>query len=411
MSVRAPCRGLTLSIPNLITLARILSVPVIVWAITSGEMMMAFILFLAAGISDAVDGYLAKRFNMASELGAYLDPLADKALIVSIYVSLGIAGAIPRWLVIFVVSRDIMIVGAVILTWLIGRADGGEAAAGVEAQYRRPDRVRLPRARLARLRIRRRLAAARLDDLVAVLTLLSIAFYLAEWIRHVGSADGERVGRNGENLADPQIGQRSCRSAASSFSGSCALVDFRRAVVAAERRAVAVRRRMVLAYLLDPLVRAAADRRSIAPSPPIIIMLVAIALIALAVDPDRAAARRAIAAFIEKMPRYFEQGSTDRRRSRARPGSASLSATNCRKRRSSSAGIAGQAAGMARGLARFALAGGRALISVISLIVITPVVAFYLLLDWERMVAKIDEWMPRAASRHRARACCAKWTP
>src|SRR6187549_39660 len=121
MSVRAPCRGLSLSIPNLITLARILSVPIVVWAITSGEMMIAFILFVIAGISDAVDGYLAKRFNMASEMGAYLDPLADKALIVSIYVSLGIAGAIPRWLVIFVVARDIMIIGAVILTWLIGR--------------------------------------------------------------------------------------------------------------------------------------------------------------------------------------------------------------------------------------------------------------------------------------------------
>ena len=63
MSVRAPCRGLSLSIPNLITLARILSVPIVVWAITSGEMMIAFILFVIAGISDAVDGYLAKRLR------------------------------------------------------------------------------------------------------------------------------------------------------------------------------------------------------------------------------------------------------------------------------------------------------------------------------------------------------------
>ena len=84
-------------------------------------MLIAFLLFLAAGVSDAVDGFLAKRFNMASELGAYLDPLADKALIVSIYVALGIAEAIPRWLVILVVSRDIMIVGAVMLSWLVGK--------------------------------------------------------------------------------------------------------------------------------------------------------------------------------------------------------------------------------------------------------------------------------------------------
>ncbi len=58
---------------------------------------------------------------MTSELGALLDPLADKALLVSIYVALGIWGAMPRWIVILVVSRDIMIVGAVIVSWLYGK--------------------------------------------------------------------------------------------------------------------------------------------------------------------------------------------------------------------------------------------------------------------------------------------------
>ncbi len=78
---RGPRQGANLSIPNLITLGRILLVPVVVWAITAGEMRVAFVLFLAAGISDAVDGFLAKRFGMATELGAYLDPLADKAML------------------------------------------------------------------------------------------------------------------------------------------------------------------------------------------------------------------------------------------------------------------------------------------------------------------------------------------
>ena len=91
-------------------------VPIIVWAIVSSEMEVAFAVFLIAGISDAVDGFLAKRFNMASELGALLDPLADKALLVSIYLALGIWGDIPRWIVILVVSRDIMIVTAVIVS-------------------------------------------------------------------------------------------------------------------------------------------------------------------------------------------------------------------------------------------------------------------------------------------------------
>src|SRR6201993_3057383 len=114
-------RGLRLSIPNLITLGRIILVPIVVWAITSGEMRAAFFLFVVAGISDAVDGFLAKRFHMASELGAYLDPLADKALIVSIYVALGIAMALPISLVILVVSRDIMIISGFMLSWLVGK--------------------------------------------------------------------------------------------------------------------------------------------------------------------------------------------------------------------------------------------------------------------------------------------------
>ena len=111
--------GIALNIPNLITLGRILLVPIVVWAIaTPGAMWIAFVLFLAAGVSDAIDGYLAKRFAMITELGAYLDPLADKALIVSIYLPLGVNGFIPLWLVILVVSRDIMIVGAFMLSWL-----------------------------------------------------------------------------------------------------------------------------------------------------------------------------------------------------------------------------------------------------------------------------------------------------
>jgi cardiolipin synthase len=181
-----------LSIPNLITLARILSVPIIVWAITSGEMMIAFMLFVIAGISDAVDGYLAKRFNMASEMGAYLDPLADKALIVSIYVSLGIAGAIPRWLVIFVVARDIMIIGAVILTWLIGRP----MAVKPLLVSKLNTVAQIVFACLVLFSLAFGFNPGPLLPIltytVAVLTFLSIALYLAEWIRHVGSAEGER---------------------------------------------------------------------------------------------------------------------------------------------------------------------------------------------------------------------------
>lgn len=112
---------LYINIPNFITLARVLSVPVIFWLLVSGNSRLAFIIFVCAGVSDAVDGYLAKRFNWKTELGAYLDPLADKLLIVSIYIALGVSNEIPLWLVIAVVSRDILILTAVLLSWLLDR--------------------------------------------------------------------------------------------------------------------------------------------------------------------------------------------------------------------------------------------------------------------------------------------------
>jgi cardiolipin synthase len=109
------------NIPNTLTLTRIVLVPLLVWLIVTHEMTAAFILFLLAGVSDAADGFLAKRFHWRTELGAYLDPIADKALLVSIYVTLGFAGHLPAWLVIAVVSRDILIIGAFLLSWVLTR--------------------------------------------------------------------------------------------------------------------------------------------------------------------------------------------------------------------------------------------------------------------------------------------------
>ena len=107
------------SLPNLITLARLVLVPMIMVMISSQRWLEAFIIFVVAGISDGVDGYLAKTFNLRTELGAYLDPLADKALLMSIYVALSINGTLPAWISILVVSRDLIIFAAVIVSWLI----------------------------------------------------------------------------------------------------------------------------------------------------------------------------------------------------------------------------------------------------------------------------------------------------
>ena len=112
---------MSMNIPNLITIGRILLVPFTVWLIISEAYGFAFAAFLAAGISDGVDGYLARRFAMRTELGALLDPIADKTLMVSIFVSLGALKVIPAWLVILVVSRDVLIVGAVLLAWVVDK--------------------------------------------------------------------------------------------------------------------------------------------------------------------------------------------------------------------------------------------------------------------------------------------------
>ena len=76
--------------------------------------------FLIAGISDGVDGFVARQFDQRSELGAYLDPMADKLLLVSVFVVLGYMGELPLWLVIAAVSRDALIVGAVLLSTIMG---------------------------------------------------------------------------------------------------------------------------------------------------------------------------------------------------------------------------------------------------------------------------------------------------
>ncbi|MFD0386583.1 CDP-alcohol phosphatidyltransferase family protein [Tistrella bauzanensis] len=108
-------------LPNLITTARILTVPVIVWLVLRGFMTEAFWLFLVAGASDAVDGWIARRFDARTRLGTWLDPLADKLLISGTFVALGWQNWLPVWLVMAVVFRDLMIVGGVMLGQTVGQ--------------------------------------------------------------------------------------------------------------------------------------------------------------------------------------------------------------------------------------------------------------------------------------------------
>jgi len=112
---RQALAGFALTVPNAITLARLFAVPIAVWLILDGRYALAFWVFIAAGVSDALDGYIAKRFDGRSRLGALLDPLADKALLTSVYVALALSNQLPGWLVVLVVLRDALIVAGFLL--------------------------------------------------------------------------------------------------------------------------------------------------------------------------------------------------------------------------------------------------------------------------------------------------------
>lgn len=102
-------------LPNIITIARLIAVPVVVWLFLIEEMTIAFWVFVGAGVSDAVDGYLAKRLDARSVLGSYLDPLADKLLLIAVFLLLGRGGFIPLWLVVLIVARDATLLGVSML--------------------------------------------------------------------------------------------------------------------------------------------------------------------------------------------------------------------------------------------------------------------------------------------------------
>lgn len=161
------------------------------WLLITGQTQAAFFAFIIAGVSDGVDGYLAKTFGWTTELGAYLDPLADKLLIVSIFLALGVGGKLPLWLVVAVVSRDILIVMAVILSWLLGN----------------PVRIRPLIVSKANTLAQIVLAATVLADegfglglkdvrfvlvwVTGLLTIASLAAYLRSWLLHMSGYESD----------------------------------------------------------------------------------------------------------------------------------------------------------------------------------------------------------------------------
>lgn len=175
------------TIPNFITIGRLLSVPAIVYFIIADQFAAAALIFLAAGLSDGVDGFIAKHFDMRSELGAYLDPLADKALLMSVFIALTVKGLLPVWLTVLVVSRDILIVGAVMLSWIIGKPVA--MAPLMISKANTTAQIGLAGLALAEVTLDFNLGygAHLIIVLTGALTVLSALAYIAAWVRHMSN--------------------------------------------------------------------------------------------------------------------------------------------------------------------------------------------------------------------------------
>jgi cardiolipin synthase len=180
------------SLPNLITLGRLLSVPLAIWLVLTGEIAAAFWLFVVAGLSDAVDGFVAKHFDQRSELGALLDPIADKTLLVSMYVTLGLSHHLPIWLVILVVFRDALIVGGFLLVAALGHPMRWEPL--LVSKLNTALQIALIGVVLAELGLG--LALHRLAELLVyatgATTVISGAGYLMRWSRALAGTETEQ---------------------------------------------------------------------------------------------------------------------------------------------------------------------------------------------------------------------------
>jgi cardiolipin synthase len=175
---------------NMITILRFVLVPAVVYCLLTGAWQLAFAGFVVAGVSDGVDGFVARHFNQRTTLGGYLDPMADKLLLVSVFVVLGFLDELPLWLVIAAVSRDALIVCAVLLSTVMGNPV--EMKPLLVSKANTAAQIVLAAVVLAELAFAADFGPIRplLIILSALLTVASAAAYLVAWLRHM-STNGE----------------------------------------------------------------------------------------------------------------------------------------------------------------------------------------------------------------------------
>ena len=178
-----------MNLPNVISLGRLLSTPVVIWLILTDAVVWAFWAFSMAAMSDAIDGFIAKRFDSATILGAYLGALADKALLASGSVVLGAVGQLPLWLVLLVVFRDLLIVGGALLLWLLTRSFRIKPL--MVSKVNTVAQIILAMMVLGRLGFGVTVEGAEIIQIyvVAAAALVSGASYMVGWMRIIGQAE------------------------------------------------------------------------------------------------------------------------------------------------------------------------------------------------------------------------------
>ena len=394
-----------LTLPNIISFARLCAVPLAIWLVLHRNYTNAFGLFVAAGFSDAVDGWLARR-NGGTALGAALDPLADKTLMIGMYVTLAATGQLPDWLAILVVFRDVVIVGGVVLLWLTGHPATIRADAHFQGEHWAADRAGRPGSGPRCGRLCRGLSAHR-HDLAGRHQHAAVGGRLC-------AADGGAAGARMNDMLPDELpvsdathktntaawqphlppstsATRSQRIALLVGIGVCLWVGLRlfepilMPFVAAAG----------IAYVLDPICTRMSRvklPRGLASLFLVLGLVTAVLLFALLLYPlilDQ------VSLLVGRVPSYvrglsaFAAKTISQLQQHLGPEYVDAKLSEL---------VSGQAGAMLGFVATAVsqiVGGGYALFNVLSLMVVTPVVAFYLLRDWPSVVARFDSWLPR----------------
>lgn len=201
-----------LNLPNALTLLRIIAIPIFLILLVDLRYGEALAVFAAAGVTDAVDGAIARLTHTKTTLGAYLDPAADKLLLVSAFITLGFMHEVPRWLVVVVISRDVVIVLGYFLLFMLTQQTMGvrPSASGKASTFLQLASVSLVLVRLSWPDVVPALAAETAFALAGVVTAFAGIQYMYRglaWLQHQSEPGTERPA-SGPDAEDPPARRR-----------------------------------------------------------------------------------------------------------------------------------------------------------------------------------------------------------